>query len=108
MMFCPKCGSLLIPKKDKNNTILACNKCGYTNKKAEVQNPLKEKVKSDDKKIEVVGDEEGKMLPLCDASCGKCGHTKAYYWTIQTRAADEAETKFLKCEKCSHTWRDYA
>ncbi|MBI2108536.1 transcription factor S, partial [Candidatus Woesearchaeota archaeon] len=31
----------------------------------------------------------------------------AYFWLVQTRAGDEPETKFLRCEKCSHTWRDY-
>ncbi len=107
MMFCPKCGSLLTPKKEKNKTILAC-KCGYQDKKAEEFSPIKEKVDNEDNEIAVVGDEETKTLPLTDAECGKCGHDKAYYWTIQTRAADEPETKFLKCEKCSHTWRDYA
>ena len=27
-MFCPKCGSLLIPKKDSGKSIMACS-CGY-------------------------------------------------------------------------------
>ena len=107
MMFCPKCGSLLVPTKDKNTMIMSC-RCGYTNKKAEVVNKIKETVKNEHKKVEVIGDEETKILPLCDADCPKCKHKKAYYWTVQTRASDEPETKFLKCEKCSHTWRDYA
>lgn len=107
MLFCPKCGSLLTPKKEKNAKVLAC-KCGYTNKKADNAPSLKEKVVSDERKVEIVGDEEKKTLPLTDANCKKCGHAKAYYWTVQTRAADEAETKFLKCEKCNNTWRDYA
>ncbi|MEK6946569.1 MAG: transcription factor S, partial [Nanoarchaeota archaeon] len=34
-------------------------------------------------------------------------HKTAYFWLVQTRAGDEPETKFLKCEKCGHTWRDY-
>ncbi|PJB94591.1 transcription factor S, partial [Candidatus Pacearchaeota archaeon CG_4_9_14_0_8_um_filter_35_24] len=24
-----------------------------------------------------------------------------------TRAADESETKFYRCTKCDHTWREY-
>jgi DNA-directed RNA polymerase subunit M len=32
----------------------------------------------------------------------------AYFWTQQTRGADEPETRFFKCTKCSHTWREYA
>lgn len=107
MMFCPKCGSMLTPKKEKNTTFLAC-KCGYVNKKAESSGSLKEKIVNSERKVEIVGDEESKILPLTDAECPKCKHKKAYYWTVQTRAADEAETKFQKCEKCSYTWRDYA
>ena len=107
MMFCPKCGSMLMPRKEKNATVLTC-KCGYINKKAENMGPLKEKIKNEERKIEIVGDEEKKTLPLTDGTCSKCGHNKAYFWTVQTRAADEAETKFLKCEKCGNTWRDYA
>lgn len=47
-------------------------------------------------------------MPVTDAECPKCHNKKAYYWTAQTRAADEPETKFLKCQKCGHTWRDYS
>ena len=107
MMFCPKCGSLLTPKKEKNKPILAC-KCGFTNKKTEELEPIKETVKTKAKEVEVVGDEETKTLPVTDAECEKCSHKKAYYWSVQTRASDEPETKFLKCENCGHTWRDYS
>ena len=37
----------------------------------------------------------------------ECGLGKARFWLVQTRASDEPETKFFKCEKCKHTWRDY-
>ena len=108
MMFCPKCGSLLMPKKEKNKTILTC-KCGYSNKKAEEIQTIKETVKTDHKEVEIISDEETNTLPVTeDEECDKCGHKTAYYWTIQTRSADEPETKFLKCQKCGHTWRDYA
>ncbi len=29
MEFCKKCGSLMLPKKEKNKTILICSKCGH-------------------------------------------------------------------------------
>ncbi len=90
-MFCPKCSSILIPKKGKSGkNYLYCKKC--------------------DKKFY---HEEGKIteisesLPITTAKCPKCGNNKAYYWVLQTRAADEAPTKFLKCTKCEHRWRDY-
>ena len=58
--------------------------------------------------IETV-EEEVEIHPLIhDVECPKCGHTSAYFWEVQTRASDEPETKFLRCEKCRHTWRDYS
>jgi transcription factor S len=103
-MFCPKCGSVLIPKKEKGKKVLRCS-CGYMNKNVE-EAQVREEVKRPEQ-IPVV-DREIEPLPLSEADCPKCGHKKAYYWTIQTRASDEPETKFFKCEKCRHTWRDYS
>ncbi|MBW3003431.1 transcription factor S [Candidatus Woesearchaeota archaeon] len=103
MLFCPKCGSLLIPKKEKNKTIMMCS-CGYKSKEADSAR-ISEKVEKK-KKVEVV-DKDVEVLPLVDEECPKCGHKKARFWTMQTRAGDEAETKFFRCEKCKHTWREY-
>ena len=106
MLFCPKCSSLLRPKEEKGKKVLYCS-CGFTKRDAE-PTEIKETVLQDDKDVQVVSDDEAKMLPLTDAHCPKCSHNKAYYWLIQTRAGDEPETKFLRCEKCKHTWRDYS
>ena len=35
-------------------------------------------------------------------------YKKSYFWMMQTRGSDEPETKFYKCEKCKHVWRDYS
>ena len=105
-MFCPKCGSLLMPKSIGNKKVMACS-CGYKAKEQGVS--ISDKPKTKDAKIDVVEDSAAELetLPKMDVTCPKCSHKKAYYWLVQTRAADEAETKFLKCEKCGHTWRDY-
>jgi len=34
--FCPKCGSLLVPKKEHNKVILFCSRCGYSKKVKEI------------------------------------------------------------------------
>ena len=39
--------------------------------------------------------------------CKKCENTEAYFWTLQTRSADEPETRFFKCTKCSTVHREY-
>jgi len=101
-MFCPKCGSIMIPKKENGKTILKCS-CGYSN---EGELKIKETIKHEDKEIRVVEKEE-EVHPLTEAHCPKCGHEMAYWWTLQTRAGDEAETRFFKCQKCKHTWREY-
>lgn len=104
MMFCPKCGSMLRPKADKGKKVMACG-CGYVAKEGE--STLKESVRGARKDVNVV-DEEKDILPLTDGRCQKCGHGRAYYWLLQTRAGDEAETRFLKCEKCKNVWREYS
>lgn len=104
-MFCPKCGSILLPKKEGKKQIMACPRCNFKKKEAVV---LSESIKKE-AAIEIVEEEQDmKHLPLTEVDCPKCGHKKARYWTIQTRAGDEPETKFMKCEKCRHVWRDYS
>src|SRR3989338_2772588 len=102
-MFCPKCGALLMPKKQENKRILHCS-CGYKSKDLE-QAKIKEVVKEEGPGIAVIDRDGSETLPLTEVGCPKCGHGKAYFWLVQTRASDEPETKFLRCEKCKHTWR---
>ena len=105
MLFCPKCGALLVPKKDGNRKTMACS-CGYKSEH-EMTPRLTEKTELGNTEIEVV-EKEIETLPLTDAECNKCGNGKAYFWLVQTRAGDEPETKFLRCAKCKHTWREYS
>ena len=100
-MFCPKCGSILMPRKEEK--LLTCS-CGYKTSKMEGA-VLKEKM-AKSKEIEVV-DKNIETLPKTNVECPKCHHREAFFWEVQTRAADEPATKFLRCEKCGHTWRDY-
>ncbi|MBD3248826.1 transcription factor S [Candidatus Woesearchaeota archaeon] len=106
MQFCPKCGGMMMPKKKDNKTIIACPKCGYESKDAESVKITEKKDKEPE--LEIVEEGKEETYPLIDAECPRCRHNKAYFWTIQTRASDEPETKFFKCEKCKHTWRDYS
>ncbi|MEM4271268.1 MAG: transcription factor S [Candidatus Pacearchaeota archaeon] len=101
MRFCPKCGSILIPKQGK----LVCLRCAYKTT-AKEETVMREKIQQ--KQAVDIIEKEVEILPLTDAKCSKCGHEKAYFWEIQTRAADEPATKFFKCQKCKHTWRDYS
>ncbi len=104
-MFCPKCGSILIPKKKGGKMVLVCKSCGAVS--SDVENAkLRERIEGSKKVLKVI-EKEIETLPLTDAECPKCKHRKAYYWMVQTRASDEPETQFFKCEKCGHKWRHY-
>ena len=101
MEFCPRCGAVLVQKR-KND---GCVRCNYSSKS---KSKIKTSEKFDKKKeVAIVKDKDVEVYPIISAECKKCGHDKVYFWTMQTRATDEAETKFFKCSKCEHTWREY-
>ena len=104
-MFCPKCGSIMLPKKEGSKKVLVCS-CGHKSTDVE-KTKLTETIIKKDKEVEVIEKTDIDTLPKIEARCEKCEHKTAFFWTVQTRAGDEPETKFLKCEKCGFTWRDY-
>ncbi|HLD03066.1 MAG TPA: transcription factor S [Candidatus Nanoarchaeia archaeon] len=104
-MFCQKCGAILVPKKEGKGTQLACS-CGYVAKKKEEIKLVENVQLAKADFIEVV-DKRVETLPRTKEECPKCKNPEAYYWLVQTRAGDEAETRFFKCVKCAHTWRAY-
>ncbi len=81
---------------------VACS-CGYHNASEGIK--LTETAKKTEQIVGIA--EERETLPLCDADCSKCKHTKAYHWEVQTRAGDEPATRFFRCQNCKHTWREY-
>ena len=106
MDFCPKCESRL---KKNSGGLLSCPKCKFVKAGA---------VKEGEKKL----DETNSEFLVMDESdlskakglestvpidCEKCHNKEGVSWTFQTRSADEPETKFYRCTKCNHTWRDY-
>ena len=96
----------MLPKKEGKKTIVVCSRCNF--KSSDVQElKLKERVKEKMPDVGVV-ESDVETLPTTPADCEKCGNNLAYYWEIQTRASDEPATKFLKCTKCKHIWRDYS
>jgi len=102
MEFCPKCGAILVEKK-KNS---GCPRCNYSSK-SKLKIKTSEKITKPKESVAVVKKDDAKMLPVVAETCEKCGNKEVLFWTVQTRSSDEAETRFFKCTKCDHTWREY-
>ena len=92
---------MMIPKEKNKKMTFVCS-CGYSTDQGSAT--ITEQSKHQSKTIEVA--HEKNVNPLSDAICKKCEHPRAHYWVVQTRAADESPTRFFKCEKCAHTWRE--
>lgn len=101
MDFCQKCGGIIAVKEGK----AVCAACGAkASKKPKIE--ASEKIRRHET-IAVVKEGDDNTYPIVDMECPSCKNKKSYFWSIQTRASDESETKFYKCVKCQHTWRKY-
>ena len=97
-----------MPKSVGGKKVIQCS-CGYRSEEAQ-QLKITENVGNHKKGEIAVADpeKEEETMPKTPAECPKCGNREAYFWEVQTRAADEPPTKFMKCTKCKHIWRDYS
>ena len=102
MRFCPECGKMLIPRDNR----FECD-CGYEEEITDESIKEEYQFEGERKKENevIVTDNNNVALPTKEITCYKCGGTKGYWWTVQTRSADEAPTYFIRCAKCGNTWR---
>mmetsp|Transcript_58514 Transcript_58514/g.67578 ORF Transcript_58514/g.67578 Transcript_58514/m.67578 type:complete len:150 (+) Transcript_58514:49-498(+) len=118
--FCLQCGELLgLPKY---SDYFECNKCGFkisileykmdeiiTEKVFTKKKPWLEKYNDKNtkgkkgKQVENTTASAGPSRAVIDMPCKKCDSKKLYYYTMQTRSADEGQTVFYECVKCGHT-----
>ena len=64
-MFCPKCGSILVPRKEDSKKMLVCS-CGY--KTAQVVGAtIRETIPKTEKDVEVIDKGELQTLPKTTA-----------------------------------------
>jgi transcription factor S len=101
MEFCEKCGGMILVNEKK----AYCASCNFRPKKTP-KIEASEKIIIHDS-VAVINEDLSATQPIVQILCQKCKNKDAYFWTSQTRASDESETKFYKCTKCKHTWRDY-
>lgn len=105
--FCDECGAMMVPSKDENgNRVLKCRSCGHE-KAIEGELKVSQNIEKTPRDKIVIVEEESVPLPKTTAECPRCGNNEAYFWTSQTRRADEGATEFYRCTECKHTWRNY-
>jgi transcription factor S len=101
MEFCPECGCIMSGDGESSK----CQRCGHKSKdKLKIESSEKIETKQG---VAFIDEKGSSVLPVMEATCRKCKNKEAYFWMQQTRAADEAPTRFFKCTKCNHTWREY-
>ena len=98
MKFC-KCGAIMVPVGSE----VVCKACGCR-ETASGANAIREIKKA---KKATASAQDAETMPTIKIKCPKCGHPESHFWTLQTRAGDEAETQFFRCKKCGHSWRKY-
>jgi len=121
MKFCKRkekessrdCGGMLSPSRNKGKDVLVCRKCGASTKfNEEERNDFTTTgaSRAAPKSIVPIIDSEKQLskLSTINVECAKCKNIGVIWWMVQTRGVDEPPTRFYKCVKCGHTWREYA
>lgn len=108
MEYCEDCGGLVVPEKKSDETSFKCRSCGKSHEQTDDgAMKITEKNQDEKKSIDIDEKDEDELPTTDDFECEECGHGEAFWWMLQTRAADEPETRFFKCTECSHTIREY-
>ncbi len=108
--FCEKCGSLLVPQKNKDGKILLfCKKCRTESKESfkESSYQVKSKIKHTEKDKLTVIEEDFDVRPKTRIACKRCDNFEAVYWEAEDRKKEEWETTtYYKCTKCGWVWSE--
>ena len=111
--FCETCGELL--EMPLYGEVIQCSKCGASVPlQSFISKPIITEINYNDKKEwieeykrhrgEIAQKQEQKSVKATiKHDCPKCDSKQAYYWTQQTRSADEGSTVFYQCVKCEYT-----
>ena len=99
----------MVPEKNSEGRVVwKCRKCGVSEETKSRKLIVKEEINEiADVPIVDMEANQDKMSTI-EIKCNKCKNNKAMWWMQQTRSGDEPATRFFKCVKCGHTWREYA
>jgi len=101
--FCPKCGSMLIPKKEKEKFISQCPKCGFS-KKSNKGLIVENKIEQQKPKGKGIAKDKNTFADY-EHICKKCGYNKAQIIDMGIFYSDEDNLILLKCGKCGYAER---
>lgn len=109
MIFCEKCGNLMIAEKKRGKLVYTCRKCGRISRGKKVATTsISEKMETTVEKIPVITERDAlEQYPKTKIICPECENNEAYWFMQQTRSGDEPPTRFYCCTKCGHKWREY-
>ncbi|EGC33646.1 hypothetical protein DICPUDRAFT_36381 [Dictyostelium purpureum] len=100
--FCPQCNAFLNYPRSTSQ-LITCSLCTFSKNKFDIQDKKIITKSSLFNKTEAKKDDsEEDRGAIIDEKCPNCGHGKMYFKTAQTRSADEGQTIFYDCVKCSH------
>lgn len=110
MEYCPECGALLVPKKEKRKVFLICPSCGYrkeTTAKSISNYKIGEKIRHSPREETVVITEEFVNLPTEKIICPRCNYDEAYILEIPTISEEDSSiSMYYKCKRCGYSWRE--
>ena len=100
--FCPKCGNLLIPRREGDKFYGECEKCNFSKelKVLKTMENLEPK-----KKIGKGIRKEENPFATYSSKCPKCGYGKAQIIDMGIFYSDEDNLILLKCGRCGHSER---
>lgn len=110
LTFCPHCSNMLIvaPSAQDGANSFCCPTCPYEYSLAGAQ--VQQRRVLERKQVDDVLGGQGAWdnVDQTQAQCpvDACGSTRAYFFQLQIRSADEPMTTFYKCTGCSHQWRE--
>jgi DNA-directed RNA polymerase I subunit RPA12 len=111
--FCVECGEMLDFEVISSNNV-RCQQCGGETSLDNIKNHYIEtvdkydtsktwmnKLKNSEDKLH---DKQKLKRTIINEACPNCDNNQMYYFTMQTRSADEGSTVYYECTKCHYKY----
>ena len=103
MDFCPKCKSIIVPKKTGGKLSAKCDNCGFLKNNLKRELISNEEMKHSKTKKGIIKNEN--IFANYKHKCGKCGYGKAEIIDAGVSYSDEDNLIFIRCGKCGFSER---